>query len=355
MKLEEEILKYNSRKTNNVPITIEWNNARMVRNHSIRAAVREMLILNKSLDVVKVNIIGGMGTGKTTLANTLAHLCHKISEIPYAVKVLNRNDLINLETVVTNLAPINWILIFDDISWLSANASKSQIDNIQKIVTEIRHLPNKQDVKMILIFNFHYQMALSKFLRQSEFFIWTSVGSSEGENTEKLVGTKYQMKIKEFKKKYQKGLTIGKFSFNLGKKGKDFTYTYRAPFSPALFYNNDTLRYIVFPHRNFIDTVCGVCSNDSSIDEETKLDIEEFEKDCMKKFGIGIIRIALRIKLYNLGVNTYSKRVHQAMQYFEKYLDKKTIDIEKLADHFDLREKRTSLFKKLPEEIENAS
>ena len=50
-----------------IPITIEWNGQRMIRNHSIRAAVKDILTISESLDVVKINIIGNPGTGKTTL------------------------------------------------------------------------------------------------------------------------------------------------------------------------------------------------------------------------------------------------------------------------------------------------
>ena len=56
-----------SESKSDIPVTIEWNGQRMIRNHSIRAAVREILTISESLDVVKINIIGNPGTGKTTL------------------------------------------------------------------------------------------------------------------------------------------------------------------------------------------------------------------------------------------------------------------------------------------------
>ena len=216
-----------------VPVTVDWQNAKMVRIHSIRAVVREILNLSQALDVVKINIIGTPSTGKTTLAETLAHLGHKMSKIPYTVKTFTRDDLLNFEETLSKLQPTNHIIIFDDISFMSATAGKRQIDRIQKAFTEIRHLPGGQNVKIIAIFNFHYNMAVSKYMRQSDFFFYTSVGSSELENTQNIVGKQYTRKILDFRKINQQALTLGKFTFNLGKKGQKFTYEWRKPFPPA--------------------------------------------------------------------------------------------------------------------------
>ena len=103
------------KKRSEVPLTLDWNNAKMVRIHSIRAAVKEILNMSRSLDVVKVNIIGTPSTGKTTLAETIAHLGHTMADIPYTVKKFNRDDLMNFENVLATLQPTNHILIFDQL------------------------------------------------------------------------------------------------------------------------------------------------------------------------------------------------------------------------------------------------
>ena len=103
------------------PVTIEWNNARMVRTHSIKIASHEILTISSNIDVVKVNIVGDTGSGKTELARTLAHLLHKESKIPFAVKALTRKDLIDIRETLASLKPTNYILIFDDISFMDAN------------------------------------------------------------------------------------------------------------------------------------------------------------------------------------------------------------------------------------------
>ena len=57
--IEERIIKPpNTRKTENKKIVITWRNEPMIRNHSIRATVDEILKMSEMLDVVKINIIG---------------------------------------------------------------------------------------------------------------------------------------------------------------------------------------------------------------------------------------------------------------------------------------------------------
>lgn len=342
----EKIQHTGNKKKVDTVVTTAWKNSRMIIQHSVRAAVREILNLSQSLDVVKVNIIGSPSTGKTTLALTLTHLCHKMADIPYNVKVYGREDLLNFENVLAQLQPTNHIMVFDDISFLSATAGKRQIEKIQKAFTEIRHLPGGKDVKIIAIFNFHYNMAVSKYMRQSDYFLYTSVGSSELENTLALVGKKYQKKILEFRRILQSALTKHKYKFMLGKKrDKPFIYTWRKPFAPVLFWNNDTLRIIVSPERKWIDPICTVCANSKPGEVIKQLaDLKQFDEDS-KRFGKSILRQALKIKLFSMGVETYSKRVRQAMSWLDTQMSESTFDVEALAEFYDLKEKKTRLDK----------
>src|SRR3989304_2227762 len=76
------------------PTVTKWKGEPMIRVHSIRATVKEILQVSKALDVVKVGIVGEPATGKTTLAKVLAHLVHKMSDIPWAVRVFGISDIL---------------------------------------------------------------------------------------------------------------------------------------------------------------------------------------------------------------------------------------------------------------------
>ena len=331
----------NQKKKVEVPLTLDWQNARMVRHHSIIAVTREILSLIMALDVVKINIIGTPSTGKTALAECLAHLGHKLAKIPFTVKIFSRKELLDFENTLSKLQPTNYIFIFDDISFLSAGSSGKQIKKIEQAFTEIRHLPGGQDVKIIVIFNFHYNMAISKYMRQSDFFFYTSVGSSELENTQKILGNKNTKKIVDFKKYYLDSVTTGKFDFALGKKGQKHTYEYRKPFAPVLFFNGNVARTVVYPLRKWIDPQCSMCSSSAYQEVKESGDIEKLDENLKTEFKPLIINQAMKIKLFNMGVNVYAKPVKRCMAAIEKALSNEAFDIEALATHYNLVDKQT--------------
>jgi len=337
---EERIIKHTqtTKKKSEVPVTLEWNNARMVRTHSIRALVKEMLNLSRTLDVVKINIIGKPSTGKTTLALTLAHLIHSISAVPFAVRIFTRDDLINFEATLKTLEPMNHVIVFDDVSFLSASVGKRQIDKIQKEFTEIRHLEGGRDIKVFTIFNFHYTMSLSKYLRDSEYFLYTSIGSSDIENTANVIGRKYLPKLNDFRRIYQSAYSSkdNKFSFILGNKGQKFTYTLYQPFAPLLAYNNDVARMVVFPQRSWIDPVCTICANASGTVKEN-MNLRDFHEKFSKRYGKHVIREALRIISYkSFGRSLYRPEVKRAIKTIDDHLSKELVDVDKLIEFYDL-------------------
>ena len=82
---------------------------------------------------------------------------------------------------------------------------------------------------------------------------------------------------------------------------------------------------------------------------ESDINLEDLVKDFNFKFGIQTAKTAVKIKLFQSGINAYSKRVQQAMKYLEKYLTTKTINLEELATSYNMTEKEVQLHKKLPE------
>jgi len=353
------------KKKSSAPLTITWNNARMIRIHSFRSVARELLNINRGIDVVKVNVIGPPSTGKTTFLKALGHEVHELADVPYAVKILKREDLMDMEGTLAKLEPMNYFLGFDDVSWLSANNNKQKLDQIQKTFTEIRHLPGGQDIKVIICFNFHYNLSIPKHLRQADAFVYTAIGSSELENTQKLVGMKNTAKLLDFRRIYQESISTGKpataetpeipatFSYKLpGKGNQKFTYTWRQPFAPALFWNNDTLRHIVFPTREWIDPVCPVCTGSIQKTEQEKMDVKKFKADGLKAYGAGTFKTALRIKLMQMGTYTWNPAVKQAMSWIDKYMQYRQFNFEDIIQEFGLKEPGKSMCRKpLPDDI----
>jgi len=324
-------------------VILEWKKEPMIRVHSIRATVKEILQTAHALDVVKIGIVGEPSTGKTTLAKLLAHLVHKMSDIPFAVRVFGKDEFLNMEKTLQGLTPANYILIFDDLSFLTGIANKRQIEEVKRIVSVIRHL--KEDVKVILIYDYHYTLGLDKYLRQANYRYFTSVGSSEDENMLKIVGAKYAQRIKDFQTKFVKMTTEPyKAVFKIGKS--HFSYNYKNPFVPCLFYNNSRLRYVVFPTREWLDPICSTCSMQTGVLEST-IPVPQFCQESEAKLGKGHFIAAVKIELFLHGMNVYTPSTVSAMKYIAKAMERKLISLQEIAAYYEFEITKSRLRKKL--------
>lgn len=329
------------------PVVITWKDAKMIRVHSIRASVREIVNVSESLDLVKIGIIGNQSTGKSETAKTIAHLFHKMSKVPFTVRIFDRDDLMDFETTLKSLRKANYVLVFDDVSFLGANANKKQIEMIKQAITVIRHLPGGEDVKIVIIMNYHYTLGLDKYLRQSDFKYFTSIGSSELDNMEKIVGVKYMELVKNWQKMYTRMVGMPepkKFTFMLG--DKTFSYFYRGPFIPLLFFNNDTLRPVVSPLRSWVDSLCSVCDI-SEKNQSSEISIDQFCKEAEGKFGERIWINTIKHELLLNGMFTFSAPYAQASKYFRRATEKKKISLKDVAAHYQLQETESRLRKAL--------
>lgn len=337
-----------------MPVTLPWKNARMIRTHSIKAAVQEILNISKSTGAVQVNICAIPGQGKSTLAKLIAHLTHKMADSPFTVKLWGRQQLLNIEDEIKKLDPVNHVILYDDVSWLTADKDvpKQKVDAIIKTMTEIRHIKGV-DVQIISILNFHYSYAIPKPLRNAQYWFYLSIGSSELDNVIKLVGTKYLKKVEEFRKVHSQAQNLKKFYYKLGTKGKQFEYLYRQPFAPALFWNNDSLRHVVFPSREWLAPVCDICSLGMGLPPKDLEGLDKFYNDIIHKFNISVARQALRVYMLQLGANCYQPDVVQCMRYISQYFQLKHFLPEEIARKFDLHITTTKNRKKLPQDLIN--
>lgn len=341
------------------PTIIEWNKVKLIRKHALGAAVQEILqavAVEDSQDVININLIGDPSSGKTTLAKCLGHMIHKRSKIPFSVRLFTREDLLNFEDTLASLSPANYVLIFDDLSFLGADASSKQIELVKKAVTEIRHLPGGKDVKIVIIKNFHYTLGLPKYLRQNDFSFFTTVGSSEESNMEDIVGAKYMNKVRHFQKMKNRikiapeGHKI--FAFRLLKDKPRFTYVYRNPFIPVLYFNGDSLRLVVAPTRQWLDPICPICDEYTSEKKfESEIDVSKLVDESGESFRENEFKTAILLKLKENGINGFRPRIVQACRYLDKILEMKRISLEDLATHYGLTATKTKMRKKLPKII----
>ena len=339
----EEIEDYSFQKQEDKrPITSKWKGVPFIRNHSLIAAIKEMLQLLENRDVCKIGIVGDQSTGKTTLEDVIAHLMHKYSSIPFAVRRFGKKEFLNMRETLEKLEPANYILKFSDLSYLSADATKKQIDTVKQVITTIRHL--REDVKIVLIYDYHYTLALDKYLRQADFRFFTSIGSSEADNIMNIVKDKYKGRIGQFKKLTVEQANKGKASFQLKINAPPFVYSYKKPFVVCLFWNEYRLRYVIFPTRQWIDKICHVCTLGDGLPSEVPVD--QFIKETNDKFGDRIVETAIKIIAMENGIHTFSSPVESAIKYIHRALSMKQIPLETLLTEYGLDNTFTRLRKK---------
>jgi len=343
-----QVIKYQTgaKKKSNVPITEDWKGVKMIRAHSIIATAKEVLGHNRFFQATRVGIVGNMGTGKTTLAMTLAHLLHKEADVPFAIRVFDEEALLNFRETISNLEPANYIIIIDDASFLSAQASKLKMDGIKQDITKIRHFPNQVDKRIIMIINWHYEYGLDKMIRSTDFRYCTSVGISDTDNLAKLTGSRYLQMIMQFQQMcVLMAKTPFEFRFMLGKMA--FIYNYRKPHIPLLFYNKHTLRFVVSPKRQFVDPICTLCSNAENKIMQSDIDINQFLKKLDVEYGLGSVKMAIRAKLLSNGINVFPPRAKRCMRAIDAYFAHKIIDLEELAKTWKLKDEKTHLYNKI--------
>lgn len=77
---------------------------------------------------------------------------------------------------------------------------------------------------------------------------------------------------------------------------------------------------------------------------ETDFNLDIFIRDYCKKFTKGNAKAAIKIKLFQAGINAYPKRVLQAMKYIDQCLPNNQNSLKEIAEFFNLKHNETKLF-----------
>jgi len=326
------------------PKIISWKGVPMLRAHSFLSTVQDIVDFNDEIDVCRIGIVGDMHSGKSTLMEAIAHAVHVKAKIPFTVRLFNKYDLMNFRETLSNLKPANYVLIFDDVSFLGADANKKTIEMVKQAVTQIRHLEGGTNVKIITLQGYHYTLGLDKYLREADFRYFTTVGSSEAENMEKILGHQYNNLVKQFKTLRHQAVTKKVFALRVSAK-EFFAYKYRNPFIPVLFFDEQKPRLIVTPTRQFMAPICSICSTAKG--EESQISLKQFITETNGKFQERTFKLVVKQALKEQGLATYSKEFVRARRYLDKALETKVISLEELAAYYEFTITKTRLDKKL--------
>lgn len=326
-----------SSRSDSRPTIIKWKDAKIIRSHSITPLIESILQVSKALDVVKVGIVGEPASGKGTFAEALAHLLHITSAkqhyVRWAFRRFTSDDFLELEETLDSLPVANYILHFEDLSFLSDH---KRLAEVKRVVTKIRH--RKVDVKIILLYDYHYTLALDKYLRQSNFKIFTSLGSSERQNMEEQIGRRQRSRIDTFARKWHEETIAHKFTFKLKHNKEPFVYQYKNPFILVAAWDGATLRFCVSPTRQWLEPHCTVCSEGTRQGKVT-LDAEELYSAAVSRFGITRLKQAWNILEAQFGVITTGQQAANCYYFLQKIIASQVVDREHMRQLLDLTPK----------------
>ena len=308
----------------------------MVRNQSFIASVKEIINYLEEMDVTRLGIVGDMHSGKSTLAMTIAHTIHTYSKFTFRVRVFYREDLRNFKKTLETLDAANYILVFDDVSFLK-DTSK-----IEQEVTEIRHMKNRQDIKVVLIFNFHYAKALPPFLREFQFKYVTSIGSDNVKQIADNYG-KNNVKLCMDFKFMRKNAIVKKMWFEKIGPKEPIKYMFRNPFIPVLFWNESKMRKVVSPTRYFMDKQCSICDEGEGHKEYDEMTVTQVCEHGEKVFGKGSFTGAIKLLLHTNGLTVYGKTLTKALRWIEKERMVRNMPLSAFASNYGFEETKTRL------------
>ena len=321
---------------NKAPV-ITWKGHKMVRAQSFLSVVNAIARWSNTIDVTRIGLIGDMHAGKTSCAEALSHALHlRMSneyKTAFAVRVFNKAQLLDFESTLQSLAPGNYIMTFDDASFMTNAANRKKIDAIKEQVTTIRH-QGARDSKMIWLINYHYSLGLDKYLRQADFKFYFTIGSSDRDNIEKALHNKRKMAAVDAFIRYRAtAIDTGQWMVPLG-RGRKHIYYYREPWIPLLVHGpTGDIRPIISPTRSFLDPHCAVCTAGAEAGRtESEIDPAKFQAQGHKSFGIGNYRSALKLILLENGLPTYSRGVLTAKRAIESACLAKEVRLESLLE-----------------------
>lgn len=131
----------------------------------------------KDTNALFITITGFMGSGKTTLAQTISYYFAELTKEPRTYRTVGGKALQVIDKLSPKYPKANryLIIIFDDISYLLDSRSKQGKEALNKLF-QIRHLTKKN---AIAIFNTHYSRSTAPFIRATPVRILTSLTEAE--------------------------------------------------------------------------------------------------------------------------------------------------------------------------------
>ena len=313
---------------------IQYEGEEIAQWHSPKLFINDILGENKTKQFTSILLIGGMGSGKSTLRRFISHELHTLDP-SFLVYNLGKKELQHFDTFIESLPSQNLILNFEDVS-LAFKTMKdpNQRNKVMQAITEARHpaFDKDSDRRIITISEIHYVHATEKMHRSlGTWKFYTDLSTEELQNFNAMTKGRYSQKAEIFAKTVTEQFRRGEFEVSLTNKKRRKYFTNK-PFRFVMCFDNVSLRFFLVPMKS-----CNYCSSDKGQIKKTKATPTEIIKLCekyYKKDGIAGLKQALLLGGYH---QQYRNNTVYAFNMAKEILSSFDIDMEALADELRKR------------------
>ena len=282
-------------------------------------------------DIIGVQLVGGMGSGKTTLATFIAHNLQK--KHPYKVVWIGKEQITNADKIIEELSSEDHIIIFDDVSKALEGLPMDRKKKIIQAFLEIRHMRGKQNArKVISIVNVHHFYAWEKTWRmQNVFSIFTEITNQEMIKVIKdQVNPRDFHYVDKFSKLSYQMFFKNKFELQIAPKTTR-TFITNHPFRMALVTYAGRLKFMLY----HLDK-CGLCERTAD-SGKTLVSAKHLVDVALEKYGASMSTI-MKLECMSRGFKrAVSKKYYCAHQDFYALMGKYSVSWEDLAKELENR------------------
>ena len=301
------------------------------RFHQPRNVIDDIHYGCQSRDFIGVQLVGGMGSGKTTLATFIAHELHK--KHPYKIVWIGKEQINNADQIIQDLTAEPHIIIFDDVSKALEGLPMDRKKKIIQAFLEIRHMRGRQNArKVISIVNVHHFYAWEKTWRmQNVFSIFTEITNQEMIKVIKdQVNPKDFHYVDKFSKLSYQMFFKNKFELQIS-PGCNRTFITNHPFRMALVTYAGRLKFMLYPSDK-----CGLCKRSSDSTKQL-VSAKHLVDVALAKYGSSMSTI-MKLECMSRGFKkAVSKKYFCAHQDFYALMGKYSVSWEDLAKELEHR------------------
>jgi len=285
----------------------------------------------QSRDFIGIQLVGGMGSGKTTLATFLAH--NLMKKHPYKVVWIGKEQITNADKIIEELSSEDHIIIFDDVSKALEGLPMDRKKKIIQAFLEIRHMRGKQNArKVISIVNVHHFYAWEKTWRmQNVFSIFTEITNQEMIKVIKdQVNPRDFHYVDKFSKLSYQMFFKNKFDLQIAPKTTR-TFITNHPFRMALVTYAGRLKFMLY----HLDK-CALCERTAD-SGKTLVSAKHLVDVALEKYGASMSTI-MKLECMSRGFKrAVSKKYYCAHQDFYALMGKYSVSWEDLAKELENR------------------